>query len=88
MPHPQLLSFCLQIIDKAMELDIFELLYLEKKPVTAEDLGKKNKYQPDCLARLLNCLTALKLVDKTRQGDKGVSFLTKAFKRHFSLQAC
>ncbi len=54
-----------------MELDIFELLFLEKKPVSAEHLGEKYKYQPSLLARLFNCLTALKLIKKTRMQSKG-----------------
>ena len=54
-----------------MELDIFELLYKEKEPISAEDLGKKNQFKPDVLARLLNCLTALNMVTKTKKEGKG-----------------
>ena len=54
-----------------MELNIFELLYTEKVPISVEDLGKKNQFKPDILARLLNCLTALKVVAKTKKDGKG-----------------
>ncbi len=52
-------------------MDVFELLYQEKKPVTADELGTKNKFHPARLSRLLNALTALKLVKKSVQGEKG-----------------
>ena len=55
-----------------MELGIFDLLYKEEGPISADDLGKKNKFKPGVLARLLNCLTALKLVAKTTKDEKGI----------------
>ena len=67
-----LLIVYFQVTNKAMELGIFELLYQEKNPISAEDLAKKNKFKPNILARLLNCLTAIKLVTKTKENGKGI----------------
>ena len=64
-----------------MELNIFELLYNEKIPISAEDLGKKNQFKPDILARLLNCLTALKVVAKTEKDGKG-KLLTEDYRSY------
>ena len=55
-----------------MELGIFDSLYKEEGPISAEDLGKKNKFKPDILTRLLNCLKALKMVAKTKKDGKGI----------------
>ena len=68
-----------------MELGMFELLYQEKNPISAEDLAKKHKFKPNILARLLNCLTAIKLVTKTKENEKGIKkfwFLILKFKHN------
>ena len=61
----------LQVINKSIELEIFDLLYKDGGEISVEDLAKKKNYKRDVLARLLNCLTALKLVAKTRKDGKG-----------------
>ena len=54
-----------------MDLGVFELLYKEEEPISVEDCGKKNKFKPDILTKLLNCLTAIKLVSKENRNGTG-----------------
>ena len=62
----------LQVITKAAELGIFDLLYQENGPASVENLAKKNNFKSDILHRLLNCLAALKLVTKKHGNGKGI----------------
>ena len=59
----------LQVINEAMKLGIFELLYKEEQPISAERFGKMYKFETDILTRLLNCLTAIKLVSKENKNE-------------------
>ena len=54
-----------------MELGIFELLYKQEEPISAENFGKKHEFKPDILPRLFNCLTAIKLVSKENMNKTG-----------------
>ena len=54
-----------------MELGIFELLYKQEEPISAENFGKKHKFNPDILTRLFNFLTAIKLVSKENKNKIG-----------------
>ena len=65
-----------------MELGIFELLYKQEEPISAENFGKKHKFKPDILTRLFNCLTAIKLISKENKNKTGE--YSKYFLQHFS----
>ena len=65
------MDLLLQVINGAMELGIFDLLYKQEEPTSAENFGKKHKFKPDILTRLFNCLTAIRLVSKENRNKTG-----------------